>query len=128
MSGTAVPAAITQAFDGFLLKPFSIEDLRAAIAGQGARRADSPTSTAPLNLDIYNAFRAGMPREQLAQLYAMSLDDAERRIGLMRRPSRQATTEPTGARHTPLRVVAAWSRQRTRAHRCPHGRRRFRSY
>jgi CheY-like chemotaxis protein/HPt (histidine-containing phosphotransfer) domain-containing protein len=84
MSGTAVPPPIVQAFDGFLLKPFSIDDLRAAIAGHSERRAAAAPSAVPLNLEIYNAFRAGMNADQLRQLYAMSLDDAERRIGTMR--------------------------------------------
>jgi len=87
MSGTAVQPHVIQSFDGFLLKPFSIDDLRAAIAGQAEELAARLASTAPaqpLNLNIYNAFRAGMNADQLRQLYAMSLDDAERRLGTMR--------------------------------------------
>ncbi len=84
MSGTEVRPELVRSFDGFLLKPFSIDDLRAAIAGTAGRRQAAAPSTQPLNPEIYNAFRAGMTPEQLAQFYAMSLDDAERRIDAMR--------------------------------------------
>jgi CheY-like chemotaxis protein/HPt (histidine-containing phosphotransfer) domain-containing protein len=85
MSGTAVSPPMVQSFDGFLLKPFSVGKLQAALAGTAARREAAPPAFAvPLNLEIYRSFRASMTAEQLGKLYAMSLDDAERRIGLMR--------------------------------------------
>ncbi len=88
MSGSEVPPELVESFDGFLLKPFSIDDLRAAIEGKASGPAQAPASTQPLNPDVYNAFRTSMSHEQLAQLYAMSLDDADRRIGLMRQALR----------------------------------------
>jgi HPt (histidine-containing phosphotransfer) domain-containing protein len=91
MSGTAVPAEHLQSFDGFLLKPFSIGDLRIALgartanpAGESAGRDNAENTAAALNQDIYNALAESMPAKQLRALYVMSLDDADRRIGLMR--------------------------------------------
>lgn len=87
MSGTALPADRTSAFHGFLLKPFSMDDVRAAI-----NHATPPPPTASpaadyegaLNRAIYDSFAKGMPADQLQKLYALSLDDADSRIELMR--------------------------------------------
>jgi CheY-like chemotaxis protein len=91
MSGTAVPAERLQAFDGFLLKPFSIDDLRAALGartadppGEPAHRSEAGDPAAALNPDIFRALSESMPAKQLRALYDMSLDDANRRIRLMR--------------------------------------------
>lgn len=83
MSGTAVSADRTTAFDGFLLKPFSIDDVLAA--PESAPQAAAPVAEADtaLNRTIYDSFANGMPATQIKQLYAMSLDDADARIGLM---------------------------------------------
>ena len=94
MSGSAVPAERLQSFDGFLLKPFSIEDLRAALDArtpEQAKTAAAPNSDI-LSQSIFDAFEKSLPKEQLRLLYNMSLDDADRRIGLMRK-TLQATDD-----------------------------------
>ncbi len=83
MSGTAVPAEQIEAFDGFLLKPFSMQDLSAAIEKSAAAPRIEP-AVGILSESIYASFQKSMPREQLRQLYAMCLDDADARIGQMR--------------------------------------------
>jgi CheY-like chemotaxis protein len=83
MSGTAVPAEQIEAFDGFLLKPFSMEDLSGAIDRLAVAPKAAPVAGV-LSESIYAAFRKSMPRDQLRQLYAMSLNDADARIGQMR--------------------------------------------
>ena len=84
MSGTEVPADRTSAFDGFLLKPFSMDDVLAAL--ENAPQAPPPVSDVDtiLNRTIYDSFANGMSVDQLAKLYALSLDDADARIELMR--------------------------------------------
>jgi CheY-like chemotaxis protein/HPt (histidine-containing phosphotransfer) domain-containing protein len=83
MSGTAVPPEQTEAFDAFLLKPFSMEEMSGAIE----RLASAPRAEPGpgiLSESIYAAFQKSMTRDQLRQLYAMSLDDADARIAQMR--------------------------------------------
>jgi CheY-like chemotaxis protein/HPt (histidine-containing phosphotransfer) domain-containing protein len=84
MSGTAVPVEQTCDFDGFLLKPFSIEDLSAAVHKMALARPAPPAADAVLSESIYASLMQLMPREQMGQLYAMSLNDADARIGQMR--------------------------------------------
>jgi HPt (histidine-containing phosphotransfer) domain-containing protein len=88
MSGSGVGADRTGAFDGFLLKPFSIDTLCAALEKSGATAqvpADpKPDHSAVLSTAIYSSFLQSMSGAQVRQLYAMCLDDAEARIGRMR--------------------------------------------
>ncbi len=88
ISGTAVPAQSIRAYDSFLLKPFSIADLCAVLdraAAVVAREAPIPAGNVDaLNAGTYEAISQSMPREQVRQLYAMCLDDAEARIEIMR--------------------------------------------
>ena len=87
MSGTAVPPDRTGSFDGFLLKPFSMDDLLTKL--DSATAAEN-TSTSPaesseiLNRKIFDSLAHSMPAEQLRKLYDLSLDDAEARIEVMR--------------------------------------------
>lgn len=86
MSGSEPGQEVRQAFDGFLLKPFSMEALAAAVAG----RAVTPAGEAILEdvtvLDhaVYEKLAASMRSERIGQLYALCLDDARRRIAAMR--------------------------------------------
>lgn len=73
MSASQVKTQALAGFDCFLLKPFSIEQLQTALEGQPV-----------LSEATYASLAGGMPRTQLLELYAMCLDDADRRIGLMR--------------------------------------------
>jgi len=99
MSGSQpVPSALS-GFDGFLLKPFQITELRSMIqssaplphAGASAADPHPPESeTVPagivqsaLDEGIYAKLRDLMPVAQLGQMYAMCVDDAHRRIAHM---------------------------------------------
>lgn len=73
MSASAVALPELAGFDGFLRKPFSMEALEAILLG----RTELSDAT-------YSSLANGMPRAQLMELYTMCLDDADRRIGLMR--------------------------------------------
>jgi CheY-like chemotaxis protein/HPt (histidine-containing phosphotransfer) domain-containing protein len=85
MSGTEVAAEKTAAFDGFLLKPISLETLRAALEGDHAQPQNrTPVELEPLNEATFASLARSMPTEQLVKLYVMCVDDAERRIGTMR--------------------------------------------
>jgi CheY-like chemotaxis protein/HPt (histidine-containing phosphotransfer) domain-containing protein len=101
MSAGEPPDAIAGLFDGFLLKPFTVNQLQAALTSSSALTsadatpsldakdlADAKDLTGELcpSLDesIYERFAAGMPAAQLQQLYALCLDDAALRIARMR--------------------------------------------
>jgi len=90
MSGTEPDASQIDNFDGFLLKPFSMQALAEAIA-QRAASADIAAATgadndAPLVLDIstYEKLKASMKPEKLQQLYDLCIDDTTRRVASMR--------------------------------------------
>jgi len=89
MSGSQPEPARIASYDAFLLKPFPIEDLCALVDG---RAATAPEPAPPIREDsavlsrsIYDAFAQSMNPQQLGQLYAMCLDDADRRIATMRK-------------------------------------------
>ncbi|MEO6805655.1 MAG: response regulator [Edaphobacter sp.] len=78
-------------FNGFLQKPFTIEKLTAAIAGNqlnpAAKTNDRKTDDRkPTVLDeaVYRKLAASMRPSQLEQLYALCLGDAETRLAKMR--------------------------------------------
>jgi CheY-like chemotaxis protein len=85
MSGSEPGEIVLRKFDGFLLKPFMMEALAAAIAGNfdenKAVRRDVPA----LDEGVYRKLAGSMRRERLEQLYALCLSDAETRIAGMRR-------------------------------------------
>jgi len=87
MSGTAVSGDRTSSFDGFLLKPFSSQDLQAACARRPADTAprQPKPDNAVLDRAVYEKFARSLPPAQLAGLYAMCLGDARKRIETMRR-------------------------------------------
>jgi CheY-like chemotaxis protein len=84
MSGTPVAAAQTAAFDHFLLKPFTIDDLCAALDKTRSKAAAEPPSPEILDRSIYAKLSRSIPARQLGQLYVMALDDAGKRIAAMR--------------------------------------------
>ncbi len=81
MSGSQPAKDALQSFDGFLLKPFTMDELEAALAG--TTRSPKPTDAAVLNESVYANLAANMPRAQLQALYTMCLDDAEKRLRTM---------------------------------------------
>jgi len=85
MSGTTVAADRTSAFDGFLLKPFSMEDVLAALDHAAAIPASATEDSEILSRKIYDSLAKTMSAEQLRQLYKLSLDDADARIEVMRK-------------------------------------------
>jgi CheY-like chemotaxis protein len=73
-------------FDGFLLKPFTMATLAAAIAGKTSEAVEgsSVTDTSVLDETVYRKLSQSMKPLQLEQLYTLCLSDAEGRITNMR--------------------------------------------
>jgi CheY-like chemotaxis protein len=86
MSATAPDDGAGHEFDGFLLKPFTMETFTAAIAGTTVKAAEDPNGTATTVLDevVYTKLAASMRPPQLKQLYTLCLADAESRLATMR--------------------------------------------
>jgi CheY-like chemotaxis protein len=86
MSGTRVPPDRVGAFDGFLLKPFTMDDVQAALDHSPAPAAAEPVDdSSVLNRKVFDSFTLSLAPEQLRKLYNLSLDDADARIELMRK-------------------------------------------
>ncbi|MDE3106128.1 MAG: response regulator [Acidobacteriota bacterium] len=95
MSGSAPQQDAATGYDRFLLKPFRVEDLAAALAATAASGAPNAVSASPaqaqpgspaaplLDEAVYNTLLRSMPREQLHQLYAVCLDDVNGRVERM---------------------------------------------
>lgn len=91
MSGSQPAPAVLGPFDGFLLKPFQISELRAMVAAPGTldtvcgASAHDPNIPGPRALDeeIYTKLGELMPTEQLGQMYALCVGDARKRIAHM---------------------------------------------
>jgi CheY-like chemotaxis protein len=84
MSGSRPEGDAALAYDAFLLKPFSVEQFAGAVAG-GSFAASRGESAGVLNDSIYRKLADSMPPSKLEKLYAMCLNDAEKRIAEMRR-------------------------------------------
>jgi CheY-like chemotaxis protein len=81
MSGSEVSLADRAQFDGFLLKPFAVADLEALLAnGTFATKPDSATI---LDETTYTRLLAAMPLQQVAEMFAFCLADAEKRLTRM---------------------------------------------
>jgi CheY-like chemotaxis protein/HPt (histidine-containing phosphotransfer) domain-containing protein len=74
-------------FDGFLVKPFTMETFAAAVTGRASDPAKrlSETVTATLDDTVYRKLAGSMRPAQLEQLYTICLTDAEARVATMRR-------------------------------------------
>jgi CheY-like chemotaxis protein len=86
MSGSEVAEEKLAAYDEFLLKPFSADDLKTA-CDRSARQADADFdgSTVILNEAVFANFARSMPAGQVYGLYKMCLDDSAKRLTAMRR-------------------------------------------
>ncbi len=90
MSGSRPEQDVVQAFDGFLMKPFTMQDLAAVLdasvhaAPPTAAVAADPSARPSLEDATYRQMNAMMPRQQVHQLYAMALQDVEKRLAAMR--------------------------------------------
>jgi len=86
MSGSTPHREAVREFNGFLLKPFTVEDFAAAIAEGGkagaARQLESQDSA--LDPAVYEKLAGSMRKERLEQLYTLCLKDTEQRITQMR--------------------------------------------
>jgi CheY-like chemotaxis protein/HPt (histidine-containing phosphotransfer) domain-containing protein len=86
MSATAPDNTSASEFNGFLLKPFTIEAFTAAIAGHAPAAENGSNSTDGPILDeaIYSKLSGSMPPPRLEQLYDLCLTDVESRLESMR--------------------------------------------
>lgn len=87
MSGSMPGEVAVREFNGFLLKPFTVEDFAAAIAEGGKAKAEAATQSesqgSALDLAIYENLAGSMRKERLEQLYTLCLKDTEQRITQM---------------------------------------------
>jgi CheY-like chemotaxis protein len=85
MSGSKVAPEKLIGYDGFLLKPFSADELRSMCNGRAEQlSADAGDGAAILNETVFGNFARGMPAGQVFGLYKMCLDDCRRRLTTMR--------------------------------------------
>ncbi len=98
MSGSRLPERAREAFDGFLLKPFSMEEFAEAARGGEAGVVDLAASgdeplEEVLNVTIFRGFAAAMGKESLEELYGTCLRDAAMRWREMRRAKAEGDEE-----------------------------------
>lgn len=89
MSGSTPLAEVLQSYDGFLLKPFNMQQLATAISRpNSAHKIGPPPALRPetqvLDMETYRKLSAAMKPDKLDQLYRLCLDDVRRRIAIMR--------------------------------------------
>jgi CheY-like chemotaxis protein len=87
MSGSGLEDGVGRNFDGFLLKPFTMEMLTATISG-GLIREENDSTDADgfvLDEDVYAKLAGSMRISQLEQLYELCRKDAAVRVERMRR-------------------------------------------
>jgi len=83
----STPDDFGREYDGFLLKPFTMQTLASAIAGATPEAKNGPNGVkgAVLDESVYRKLSRSMRGPQLEQLYALCLADAEKRLVGMRR-------------------------------------------
>ena len=85
MSASEPDDASDQAFDGLLLKPFTMEMFAEAVAGTKPGVVQRSASAAPvLDEAVYSKLAASMRPPQLEKLYTLCLNDTETRLATMR--------------------------------------------
>ena len=85
MSGSQPEDSTLSAFDGFLLKPFDMDTLGAAIEGNScALKRESPHDINVLDPGTHRKLAATMKPEKLSQLYQFCLSDVRKRVTKMR--------------------------------------------
>jgi CheY-like chemotaxis protein/HPt (histidine-containing phosphotransfer) domain-containing protein len=87
MSGSMPEEEVRRGFDDFLMKPFKMADVAAALAGRSAKAANGGMAEGRviLNEAVYEKLAGSMRPTRLEQLYALCLEDAEKRVAGMRR-------------------------------------------
>ena len=84
MSGSDVSEDQRGQYDGFLLKPFSADELKSACDQTTMQAtADSGDDTVVLNEAVFENFARSMPDGQVFGLYKMCLKDSARRLTAM---------------------------------------------
>jgi len=81
MSATQRISGAKDIFDGFLLKPFTAEDLTTALEVGGTQQVKA--SSGDLNEIVWQKLMASMPRPQVFALYEFALQDASTRVESM---------------------------------------------
>lgn len=95
MSGSRPEQDVVEAFDGFLLKPFTMQDLAAVLdasaqaAPPSAAAAADSSARPSLDDTTYRQMSAMMPRQQVHQLYTMALQDVEKRLAAIQMAANQ---------------------------------------
>lgn len=84
MSGSLPEEKVRLAFDGFLRKPFTMAEVKAAIAGCSMDAGEEGIAGKVLNEGVYEKLAGSMRPERLMQLYTLCLEDAEKRVTKMR--------------------------------------------
>ncbi len=86
MSGSHVNREKLQGYDGFLLKPFSAHELKAACDRNPSQtKIESSSQPSILNEAVFENFARSMPAGRVFGLYKMCLDDSGKRLGAMRK-------------------------------------------
>lgn len=89
ISGSTPPKEVLQRYDGFLLKPFNMQQLATFIASSHDHRTveNAPVEAHGahvLDNETYRNLSAAMKPEKLSQLYMLCINDVRRRITTMR--------------------------------------------
>jgi CheY-like chemotaxis protein len=86
MSGSELEEGVGRGFDGFLLKPFTMETLTATISSGLIRVEDRPAGADDVVLDegVYAKLAGSMRESQLEELYALCRKDAQVRVERMK--------------------------------------------
>lgn len=89
MSGSQPPSESLHGYDGFLLKPFTMQQFALACeqSAVGMPSTGLANEAQDLDRDTYRKLAASMQPAQLAQLYDLCLTDAANRIAAMRQCS-----------------------------------------
>ena len=88
MSGSEPKRIDKQAFDGFLLKPFTVDQLAATISGCAPRpeaKASGSEDGTIFNQAVYQKLSTSMRKAQMEQLYTLFLQDIAKRFSAMER-------------------------------------------
>jgi CheY-like chemotaxis protein len=86
MSASPPAPGELQGYDAFLLKPFSAEALAAILCGNVAPASNEPIrqNVTVLDQTVYDKLAGAMRPELVAQLYALCITDAKKRVTAMR--------------------------------------------
>jgi HPt (histidine-containing phosphotransfer) domain-containing protein len=83
MSATPPDDGSDREFDGFLLKPFTVQAFTTAITGETPTKGSNHATATILDEVVYSKLAESMRLHQLKQLYALCFSDTERRLATM---------------------------------------------